>query len=328
MAPAKIYSSTPPKPQDSLISVHAVDSTTSASSYVSSKHTRTTADLQGAVVEFLIPHLGDKALIRPATWGRRNQFLYSQGLLNPGLLPKDAGRYTAIAPALPKSDSFVANFPSLAAFQPDNLTTIFSPGVDSDLALLKQQFAELLAATKQNFGKIEKMEEEVVQLKKKTERLEEENGQLKAKIGRLEEGNDQLKGENGRFKTRISALEEEVDGYTVIALNAPGEILAWLTVFLFVISSARLARLAQLPEAMNNAGIYYQSFLWRQQLFSLQDEAQRIQYTTQIVAGLDVPTEVIEELANPSSELRIAADRCMSTLSQHLTFASLASIGT
>ncbi|KAF8798598.1 hypothetical protein BYT27DRAFT_6896404 [Phlegmacium glaucopus] len=27
-------------------------------------------------------------------------------------------------------------------------------------------------------------------------------------------------------------------------------------------AQARLARLAQLPEAINNAGIYYQSFLW------------------------------------------------------------------
>jgi hypothetical protein len=61
MAPAKIYSTESPKPLDTLISVHAVDSTTSASGYVPSKGFRTTGDLQGAVVDFLIPHLGDKA---------------------------------------------------------------------------------------------------------------------------------------------------------------------------------------------------------------------------------------------------------------------------
>ncbi|KAF8798588.1 hypothetical protein BYT27DRAFT_7264723 [Phlegmacium glaucopus] len=274
---------------------------------MSSKHTRTTADLQGAVVEFLIPHLGDKASIIGT---KESVLIFSEnkGLLKPDPLPKDAGRYTVIAPALPKATGF----------------TIFSPGVDSDLALLKQQFAELLAATKQNFGKIEKevakLKERIGRLEERTGRLEEENDQLKERIDWLGGENDQLKGENGQFKTRISALEEEVDGYAVIALNAP----KWVTTG----PSSPCSIGAQLPEARNNAGIHYQSSPWRQQLFSPQDEAQRIQYTTQIVACLDVPTEAIRELANPSSELRIAGDRCMSALSQHLTFASLASIGT
>jgi hypothetical protein len=77
-------------------------------------------------------------------------------------------------------------------------------------------------------------------------------------------------------------------------------------------AQAHLALLAQLPEA-TDAGIFYRSFLWRQKLFSLPDEAQRVRYTTQIVddrsqASLQVSTQVIKELANPSSELRTAGD--------------------
>jgi hypothetical protein len=65
--------------------------------------------------------------------------------------------------------------------------------------------------------------------------------------------------------------------------------------------------LAQISEATDD-GIFYRSFLWRQKLFSLPDEAQRVRYTTQIATG-SLSTQVIKELANPSSELRIAGDR-------------------
>jgi uncharacterized coiled-coil DUF342 family protein len=131
----------------------------------------------------------------------------------------------------------------VAAFQPEALKTIFSPDVNSALGLMKEQFDKFIAATKQNFGKFEnevvQLKEEVVELKEKVGHLEEENVQLKGEsvqlkgenvqlkgeIDRLKGEIDQLKGENGRFGTRIAALQEQVDGYSVIAESAP----EWIT---------------------------------------------------------------------------------------------------
>ena len=66
----------------------------------------------------------------------------NQGHLKPNdPLPKNPERYTAVAPALPVSESFAASFLATAAFQPRNLQTIFLPSKqDVDLASIQQHF--------------------------------------------------------------------------------------------------------------------------------------------------------------------------------------------
>ena len=149
-----IYFSDAPNPKDHIISAHVVDALTSVSGVTvvrSSRNQTNIHEIQSDVVDLLEPHLilapknpfwffQVSAVCLLPSFARLTRWpcpTDNQGLLKPNdTLPKNPGRYTAVAPALPVSESLAASFP--AAFLPHNLQTIFSPS-KHDVDITKNQ---------------------------------------------------------------------------------------------------------------------------------------------------------------------------------------------
>ena len=80
-------------------------------------------------------------------------------------IPSSYGRYTAIVPALPVDGSLAASHPAIAAFQPWNLQTIFSPPKqDVDHASIQQQFSMLNETVVRLEQKVIKHDQEILLL--------------------------------------------------------------------------------------------------------------------------------------------------------------------
>jgi septal ring factor EnvC (AmiA/AmiB activator) len=136
-------------------------------------------------------------------------------------LPKNPGRYTAIAPALPVSESLAAILPATAAFQPRNLQTIFSPSKqDVDLAIIRQQIDDLKRNTVKQDKMIVELKQENVRFKQEIVELKQKNDQLNEDSRRHQSNAEQLRTLNTSILKRVASLEEEVKGFKVISQNA------------------------------------------------------------------------------------------------------------
>ena len=144
------------------------------------------------------------------------------------MLPKEPGRYTAIAPALPVSGSLAADLPTIAAFQPHTLQTIFSPFSKDhvDLVDMQRQFEDLKQNTENSEERIYKLEQENCRKDQKNVELQQNIVELRQEIVELRQDNlnrryqttaENLRTLNTSIFKRIASFEEEAKGFKAIS---------------------------------------------------------------------------------------------------------------